>query len=420
VAWNEPDPALDGRVEARVDELELVTELVPDLSGLQGRLEAELVLSGTVAAPELQARAAWLEGAATLPALGIRPKGIRVEATVEDNHLRFEAGARSGDGELTATGDFDLAAEGVVGQARLSGDSVLVVDLPEARLFASPDVEFDYRPGTLRITGDVRIPSGSITGIVKGGGESVSPDQVIVSADGTPAETPGLEVHARVTVTLGPDVSLEVVGLTGKIAGELVAISRPGRLPSGRGEVRVEDGKFEAFGQELDIEAGRLVYTGGPLENPGLDIRATRTVQEVVAGVQVRGTLQYPEFTVFSDPPMPRTEALSYLTLGKGLDDLNSGEQASVNQAANALALSGGGLLARSVGEKIGLDEVGVEGDADGGSSVVVGKYLGSGLFVSYGLGLFEAVNTLKIRYQINQRLSLEATSGEEIFKLTI
>jgi translocation and assembly module TamB len=288
------------------------------------------------------------------------------------------------------------------------------VDLPEARLFASPDVEFDYRPGTLRITGDVRIPSGSITGIVKGGGESVSPDQVIVSADGTPAETPGLDVHARVTVTLGPDVSLEVVGLTGKIAGELVAISRPGRLPSGRGEVRVEDGKFEAFGQELDIEAGRLVYTGGPLENPGLDIRATRTVQEVVAGVQVRGTLQYPEFTVFSDPPMPRTEALSYLTLGKGLDDLNSGEQASVNQAANALALSGGGLLARSVGEKIGLDEVGVEGDADGGSSVVVGKYLGSGLFVSYGLGLFEAVNTLKIRYQINQRLSLEATSGEE------
>ena len=44
---------------------------------------------------------------------------------------------------------------------------------------------------------------------------------------------------------------------------------------------------------------------------------------------------------------MPRAEALSYLTLGKGLDELNSGEQASLNQAANALALSGGGLLAR-------------------------------------------------------------------------
>jgi translocation and assembly module TamB len=100
--------------------------------------------------------------------------------------------------------------------------------------------------------------------------------------------------------------------------------------------------------------------------------------------------------------------------LGKSMGELEGGEQASLNSAANSAALSGGGLIARSIGERLGFDEVGVGESADGGSAVVVGKYLGGGLYVSYGLGLFDAVNTLKLRYRINRRLSLEATSGEE------
>jgi translocation and assembly module TamB len=47
-------------------------------------------------------------------------------------------------------------------------------------------------------------------------------------------------------------------------------------------------------------------------------------------------------------------------------------------------------------------------------TALIVSKYLGSGLYVSYGLGLFDTVDTLRLRYQVNPRLSLEATSGEE------
>jgi translocation and assembly module TamB len=47
-------------------------------------------------------------------------------------------------------------------------------------------------------------------------------------------------------------------------------------------------------------------------------------------------------------------------------------------------------------------------------TALIVSKYLGSGIYVSYGLGLFDTVNTLRLRYQVNRRLSLEATSGEE------
>jgi translocation and assembly module TamB len=177
----------------------------------------------------------------------------------------------------------------------------------------------------------------------------------------------------------------------------------------------VVDGTFGAFGQRLEIETGRLIYTGGPLENPGLEIRAVRRVDQVTAGALVRGTLQQPEISVYSDPPMPRAEALSYLTLGRSLSDLQSGEQRTVNQAANSLALSGGNVIAQDLGRRLGFDDVSVSADDDGqGASLVVGRYIGGGVYVGYGLGLFDTVNTLRLRYQINQRLSLEATSGEE------
>ena len=170
---------------------------------------------------------------------------------------------------------------------------------------------------------------------------------------------------------------------------------------------------MQQIGQRLQIETGRLIYTGGPLENPGLDIRAIRKVDQVTAGALVRGTLQQPEISVYSEPPLPRAEALSYLTLGKSLDELQAGEQRTVNQAANSLALSGGGMIARDLGRRLGFDDVAVTGD-DEGAAVVVSKYLGGGLYVSYGLGLFDTINTLRLRYQINQRLALEAASGAE------
>lgn len=413
IGWNEPDPSLDGALDAAFSELQIVAEFVPEVAAPEGRALAGLQVRGTLGEPELSARFEWLKGAVELPMLGLHPTDINVNAEVTGRQLEFQASARSGEGQLRADGRFDLQAEGVAGEATLTGERVLVVSVPEANLLASPDLRFRYTGNALDVTGDVSIPQGRITGIVKGSGVAVSDDEVIVGREETAADD-GIEVTSRIRATVGPDVTLRVSGLRGRVEGEIVATTRPDQLPSGRGEVRVVRGTFEAFGQRLNIETGRLVYSGGPLQNPGLDIRATRTVEDVIAGAQVRGTLENPELSVFSEPPMPRAEALSYLMLGKSMQELESGEQASLNSAANSAALSGGGLIARSVGERFGFDDVGVSETGDGGSAVVVGKYLGGGLYVSYGLGLFDAVNTLKLRYRINQRLSLEATSGEE------
>jgi translocation and assembly module TamB len=413
--WNAEDPPLDGRLETELQELQVITEFLPDVADLEGRARLEGSVSGTLGAPRLTGRFEWLDGAARVAALGIRPEDIHVVAELEDAMLEFRAEGRSGDGSFRADGRFNLGAETVEGVASLSGDKVLVANLPAARLTASPELELTYASDGIAIDGTVTIPSALISGLGPGGAVTTTEDEVIVGARER-AEEEGVAVTSRVRVKVGPDVRIQAFGLKGTVEGNILTVTEPKALPWGRGELRVVDGTFSAFGQQLEIETGRLIYTGGPLENPGLQIRAIRQVDEITAGAHIRGTLQQPEISLYSDPPMARAEVLSYLTLGKGLDELQGGERTTVNQAANSLALSGGGLIARDLGKKLGFDEVAVTADeVNGGTSLVVGKDLGAGLYVSYGLGLFDTINTLRLRYQINKRLSLEATSGEEV-----
>ena len=83
-------------------------------------------------------------------------------------------------------------------------------------------------------------------------------------------------------------------------------------------------------------------------------------------------------------------------------------------EAALALGLAGGDSLARLVGDSFGLDEVRVEsGNSGDQASLVVGRYLSPKLYVSYGVGLIDSINTLNLRYKLTERWQLEAESGE-------
>jgi translocation and assembly module TamB len=414
VGWNAADTPLDGRIGAELSQLYLLSVLVPELVELEGKARLHAAIAGTLDAPTLEARFELQDGLVDMPSLGLQPDDIQVLATLVAGNLSFTATGRSGEGRFETEGRFDLTADGVDGRATLTGEELLLANLADARVTASPNLALDYSGRDITIGGDVVIPSARITAL--GGATSItaSPDEALVGAD-VAAETAGVRVSSRVRVSVGPDVQIQAAGLRGSVEGSILTVIQPEILPWGRGELRVVDGTFSAFGQRLEIQTGRLIYTGGPLENPGLEIRAVRRVDQVTAGALVRGTLQQPEISVYSDPPMPRAEALSYLTLGRSLNELQSSEQGAVNQAANALALSGGSLIAEDLGRRLGFDEVTLDAGGGGeGASLVVSRYLGGGVYVGYGLGLFDTVNTLRLRFQINRRLSLEAVSGYE------
>ena len=414
LGWNTPGLPLEGRVDAMLTQSQLLPTLVPELAELEGEARLGAVIGGTLRTPSLEAGLELQNGSVNMPRLGLRPDDIEGLATLAGGALSFTITGRSGEGRFQTEGRFDLAAGTVAGRATLSGDQLLVANLAEARVAASPDLEFRFAGRELEISGEVVIPFARITDIGTATAVGPSPDEVLVGAY-VPAEPEGIRVTSRVQVSVGPDVQLDAAGFRGGVEGSLLTVIQPEMLPWGRGELRVVDGTFGVFGQRLEIERGRLIYTGGPLDNPGLEIRAVRRLEEVTAGALVRGTLQQPEVSVYSDPPMPQAEALSYLTLGRSLADLRTGEQRVVNQAANSLVLSGGNLIAKDLGQRLGFADVALAAHGEGeGTALVVSRYLGGGIYVSYGIGLFDTVNTLRLRFQVNPRLSLETISGDE------
>ena len=78
-------------------------------------------------------------------------------------------------------------------------------------------------------------------------------------------------------------------------------------------------GIYNAYGQKLDIERGRLGFGGGRADNPSLDILAVKRVDRQRVGVQVRGNARRPAIRLYSDPALDQSETLSYLVLGRPL-----------------------------------------------------------------------------------------------------
>ena len=149
--------------------------------------------------------------------------------------------------------------------------------------------------------------------------------------------------------------------------------------------------------------------------NPGIDIRATRKIEadNVTAGLLVRGTAQVPVLTVFSEPSMEQSEALSYLVTGKPLSSLKSGEGDMLGTAARALGTAGGDLLAKSIGGRLGVDDIGVaDNGALGGAAFTVGKYLSPKLYLSYGVGIFEPGEVVTLRYLFSRHWNFEAQNA--------
>jgi translocation and assembly module TamB len=151
------------------------------------------------------------------------------------------------------------------------------------------------------------------------------------------------------------------------------------------------------------------------LDDPGLDFKAVRHIKEVISGVQVSGTLKSPELRVFSVPSMEQSEALSYLLFGRPMNRLSSSEGGQLNKAASSASLSGIGILSKKIGAVFGVEDVDVEeGETVEESALVIGKYLSPKLYVSYGVGLFEPINTMRIRYNLSPKWTIQTESGIE------
>lgn len=410
--WSDQSPWI---VAVEVDKFSLADafENLPATLVLDGEVNGTARISGsggTPRAPALAGQAKLTEGSLKIEDLGVKVEDIVLTANAEEDRLRLLGSAQSGDGSVDLTGEFSLRS--FQGDIQVKGERFRAADLPGLRVDVSPRLNVSFSERELRIAGDVVVPTARITRIDVDQRVNASPDQVIVGAATPAPQTEDWRLVSAVHVSV-EDAEIDAFGFKGKALGAITVNSALGELDSATGVLQAVDGEYVALGQNFEIETGKLVFSGGPLNDPGLEIRAQRQVAESVVGVNIRGTLRDPDIHLFSNPVMATPEILAYLTTGRSIDSLNDDvdAQAVVGQAATEM---GAKLLAKSIGNRIGLEELDVvAGENVGETSVVLGKYLSPRLYLRYGAGLGDALDVFMLRYKLGSKWTLEATSGE-------
>ncbi len=433
--------ALGGSIRLDVPSLAFLEPLLPQLDKLDGRLAGDLVLSGVVGEPRLEGDLKLSEGRAKLVVAGIELTDIALQMHARNQApLALEGSLNSGGGSLNIAGTLDPYSTPLSADFTIKGKDVQAMNTAEARAWIDADLRLIRNAEGARLTGELGVPRADITPKGLGGdsGIDASEDQVLVGVVVPPKEVP-LPVFVELRLTLGDKVRIEGFGLKTRIEGGVTVSQRPGFDALGRGELRLIDGRYQAYGQDLSIETGRLIFSGGPVKTPAVDLYATRQPREdIKVGVRVRGTLAKPELSLQSSPILPREQQLSWLVLGRSLETSSSQDRSMVSSAALSLGLGGGDYLAGLLGKKVGLDELSVGSVAETNSEVAanaqsiagsqsatggvdanaqaaqltLGKYLTPKLFVSYGISLFQEGYTFRMLYTLGRGFKLSTESG--------
>ena len=368
-----------GRLALDIEDLSRLAPLAPELDQAAGRFSVRLDYGGLVSEPSVTGTISLSDGHFEYQPLGLALDDVSLDGRFLPGEPAEATGRfRSGDGEgqLNARIGFDglLPARWRLG---VRGRQLLLVNLPEARVIAEPDLVISNEGQRWDLQGQLLIPEARIAPRQEIGAEiPESPDVVIVGEE-SPTEAAPVSnggVYGTVGVALGDDVEVRLGDATARLAGELELRWNGPAMPIADGTIDVT-GQYRAYGQLLEINEGEVLFPDVPADNPQFDIRAVREVfgSNAVdeAGIHITGNARNIDLELYTDPPTNNERALAYLVTGADFDY------------------------------------------SSGVGAVNVGTYLTPRLYVSYGIGLFESGNVVSARYDLAEHWGIKASSGE-------
>lgn len=412
-----------GQLQMATGEIGFLTLYLPAVDRAAGHFDANLTLDGTLGNPQASGTIKLSDGEMDLYQMNLALREMAVEARIVSNNLEFESRARAGKGSLSSSGELEWREGLPYGEVRVTGENLRVVDVPEARIDASPNLTFRVAGRDILAKGEVNVPLARIEPADLTNAVLPSADEILVGATEEVEQDP-FRITSEITLTLGEKVEVSTYGLSGHITGSITQKTLPDEPTRATGELQIKDGEYLTLARKLEIERGRLIFNGGLLVDPAVDIRAVKVFPDVTAGVNVRGSLREPRLSFFSEPSIPQSQIVSLLLSGGGLESTRTSATGGPSGETQQVAGQAAALLAAQLGERIGISDISVESssnalDAKSGgvstdTSVVLGKYLNPRLYVSWGVSLTEYINTFKMRYTLDDNWTIKTEAGKE------
>ena len=392
--------------------LALLTE---ETHKLEGALNADININGDITKPKINGTLQLSQGLADIaraPAVLTDWNGsIVFDQFTADYRSRFNLGG--GAGELNGTVNW---REALTVNAELTGE-LLKLDYQDIQLSFSPDVSISYRQNQLFANGAIIVPQAKVE-IQKLPNNAITPSRD-VHLRGEP-ESSSLFDLADIDLNLSIDpqrlsqVQVDAFGLNASLTGQMRLTTQP--MLMSFGDLQIVDGKYRAYGQELLIRTGEVQFNG-PLSQPLLFVEAIRdpkqTEDNVVAGMLIDGIATQPNIRLFAEPSMDQRENLSYLLSGRGNIGNSEIDSDDFSGLLVGFGVSSSDRLTGSMGEALGIEDLQLAAKGSGkNTQVAVSGTIMPNLTLEYGVGVFESVSEVTLRYKLLDKLYVEAISS--------
>ncbi|MEQ1590854.1 MAG: translocation/assembly module TamB domain-containing protein [Thiobacillaceae bacterium] len=401
--------------QINVPDLRLAKPFLPVGTRLDSRLAAQLTGSGSLAAPRIDGQIDASQMRFAMPEEGVAITDGTLKLILADDRVRVQQGELKGQsGRIVVSGEAQL--KNPQAGLTLTFEKFAATNRSDRRVTVSGVTRLNLDQKRLQLTGDLSADRARLD-MPEASRPVLSNDVVIVGQ--LPREKPAAQrfpLALDLNLKLGDDFQFKGGGLDARLGGQLRVFTL-NQVLRGEGVIKVEQGRYAAYAQKLDIERGLLRFAG-PIGNPGLDVLAVRKTSTVKAGVQVSGTVQRPVVKLYSDPAMPDTEKLSWLVLGHGLEGGNQQEFVLLQVAAGALLSQSDSVnFQAKLAEALRIDRFDVRGgNSENLASTVVsvGKRLSSRATLNYEQSLDGLSQVVKVLYQLSPHVRLEAQAGQQ------
>ena len=413
----DPDGDINVDLHAETYELGLLSIYFPQyFQKSRAQIKLDLHLTGSWQKPNLTGDFHLFDAKMFLPPAGIQLSGIELQGSVAGNHIELvKLQCKSGAGTLKGTGNLEIQNWlPSTYHLQLQGDNFQLLHLLELQVIASPDLTIDGTGESIKIRGQVMLPDLQIND--QQATETIVNSQDLVIID-NPVQTHSskkLKYDIDVLLLLGERVFLRTTQVDARLGGSLRVQSTEKQELVGYGKIYVIRGIYLGLGSNLNIDYGDIYFTGGPLDQPELDVLALRRISIVEVGVKITGTPQLPDIELYSIPIMPEGDILSYLVTGQSM----SADRSQTNLIVSAASVLFPPGKSQGLIHRLGLDTFYIssdyeEGDGEDPATVITtGKYLSPDLYLSFGYSPDSNADQVKARYRLTPVWEIETTIG--------
>ncbi|HEX4756683.1 MAG TPA: translocation/assembly module TamB domain-containing protein [Terracidiphilus sp.] len=407
--------------------LKLAETVDPDLTA-DGTTTFQVEAHGPLKKPSLQGRVDFQNGALSFEDI---PNGLsQLHGTLEFNQDRLEVKsltAMSGGGPLSVGGYLSYQ-HGIYADLSVTGKGVRIRYPQGVSSLADATLHLQGSQNNLLLSGDVLITRFTVS-------QDMDFAALAAQANGVHAaaapDSPSSHIRMDVRILSSPQLNFQ--NAFAKLAGDVdLRLRGTVATPALQGRVSITEGNAMIAGTRYELQRGDITFTNPVRIEPVIDLSATAHVDDYDITLDLHGTPDKLAVTYRSDPPLPESDVVALLALGRTENQqriyTQQQEQALSNPTTDALL---GGALNATVSSRVqklfGAGSVKVDPNylgpfGNSTSRIIVEEQLGRNVTLTYATD----VNTtgqqlLQAEIAVNRHVSLLVARDESgVFSMVV